>query len=202
LGELCLICDHLRKSDRTCACSLSQSPNIAITQSGRHAHKHGFNEQQTDITSITTVSNNNRQVDPGRNSNMSSHMLARERERLQAQPKTAKRPKQILRFEPACASPERCHATFTCHRLHTGHRQNCHDTHTQTHPHTPDFTPQSKGLVRSCLIFANTLVTCNNLRRLNHFCPGILPAAATERRAFEAQTQRLVSWLAVWVTGY
>jgi hypothetical protein len=99
LGELCLICDHLRKSDRTCACSLSQSPNIAITQSGRHAHKHGFNEQQTDITSITTVSNNNRQVDPGRNSNMSSHMLARERERLQAQPKTAKRPKQFLRFE-------------------------------------------------------------------------------------------------------
>jgi hypothetical protein len=115
LGELCLICDHLRKSDRTCACSLSQSPNIAITQSGRHAHKHGFDEQQT----ILTVSNNNRQVDPGRNSNMSSHMLARERERLQAQPKTAKRPKQILRFEPACASPERCHATFTCHRLHT-----------------------------------------------------------------------------------
>ena len=126
-------------------------------------------------------------------------MLARERERLQAWPETAKCPKIFLRFEQHVPKPAMsCH--FHMPPTSHCHRQNCHDSHTQTQAHTQHHL-NLKGL--SIPALSRTIpVTCHN-------SPGqiILPGnparcSCTEKRPlFKAQTQRLVSRPAVWVTS-
>jgi hypothetical protein len=91
---------------------------------------------------------------------------------------------------PASLESQRCHATFTCHRLHTtGHRQNCHDTQTPSHPHT--WLSQSN--LKADTIALSQPLSGHVLQstRLNHFARKSCPLHCTALRKGCSRKRRL-----------